>query len=166
MHERLQPSLLDRLTDNAPQVVGELQEKRDLSAQRLREAVCRDLTWLFNTTSFSAIEALEGFPDATRSVLNYGLAALAGKTASTVDAERAERMLKEAIWQFEPRLIRRTVRVALLGDPLQSRHNQLHFKIEAELWADPVPLRLLLHTELDLETGQVSVAEAAGDGTR
>ena len=36
------------------------------------------------------------------------------------------------------------------------------FDIEAELWAQPLPLRLFLRTELDLETGEVAVAEVAG----
>jgi type VI secretion system protein ImpF len=37
------------------------------------------------------------------------------------------------------------------------------FTIEAELWAQPLPLRLFLRTELDLETGEVKVAEVAGN---
>jgi type VI secretion system protein ImpF len=38
-------------------------------------------------------------------------------------------------------------------------HNAMCFTIEAELWAQPLPLRLFLRTDLDLETGEVSVAE-------
>jgi type VI secretion system protein ImpF len=36
------------------------------------------------------------------------------------------------------------------------------FDIEAELWAQPLPLRLFLRTEIDLETGGVKVSEADG----
>src|SRR2546430_10431676 len=32
-------------------------------------------------------------------------------------------------------------------------HNALSFYIEAELWAQPIPLRLFLKTEIDLEAG-------------
>ena len=35
------------------------------------------------------------------------------------------------------------------------------FTIEAELWAQPLPLRLFLRTDVDLETGSVVVTEAA-----
>ena len=35
------------------------------------------------------------------------------------------------------------------------------FAIEAELWAQPLPLRLFLRTDLDLETGEVNVSEMA-----
>ena len=31
-------------------------------------------------------------------------------------------------------------------------HNALSFEIEGDLWAQPVPLRLLLQTDLDLES--------------
>ena len=41
-----------------------------------------------------------------------------------------------------------------------SRHAML-FIIEGLLWAQPVPLSVYLKTELDLETGTVTVAEAA-----
>ncbi len=35
-------------------------------------------------------------------------------------------------------------------------HNALTFEIEGELWAQPVPLRMMyLKTEIDLESGQV-----------
>ena len=36
------------------------------------------------------------------------------------------------------------------------------FDIEAELWAQPLPLRLFLRTEIDLENGGVKVSEADG----
>jgi len=41
-------------------------------------------------------------------------------------------------------------------------HNALSFEIEADLWAEPVPLRLLLSTDLDLETGHIKVAPVDG----
>jgi type VI secretion system protein ImpF len=46
--ERLQPSLLDRLTDEEPDQLQESREKRVLSMSRLRDFVLRDLAWLFN----------------------------------------------------------------------------------------------------------------------
>jgi type VI secretion system protein ImpF len=53
--ERLQPSLLDRLTDDEPEVRVESRDKRVLSQEKLRASVLRDLTWLFNTTQLSAL---------------------------------------------------------------------------------------------------------------
>jgi type VI secretion system protein ImpF len=48
--DRLQPSLLDRLTDEEPDQPQESREKRVLSLNRLRESVLRDLAWLFNAS--------------------------------------------------------------------------------------------------------------------
>ena len=33
------------------------------------------------------------------------------------------------------------------------------FEIDGELWAQPVPMRMYLRTELDLETGKVTIKE-------
>jgi type VI secretion system protein ImpF len=38
----------------------------------------------------------------------------------------------------------------------------LTFEIEGTLWAQPAPLRLLLQTEVDLETGHAEVREVNG----
>src|SRR4030095_2997094 len=83
--ERLQPSLLDRLTDHEPEQRQESREKRILSPNKLRESVRRDLTWLFNTPNLATVEDLDRFPLVAESVVNYGLPSLAGRTTSSVD---------------------------------------------------------------------------------
>jgi type VI secretion system protein ImpF len=69
--ERLQPSLLDRLTDNEPERKVEGRDLRVLSPQRLRESVRRDLGWLFNSVNFVSVQDLSGHPEAERSTLNF-----------------------------------------------------------------------------------------------
>jgi type VI secretion system protein ImpF len=162
--ERLQPSLLDRLTDDEADAQHESREKRVLSPARLRECVRRDLTWLFNTTSLSSIADLGDVPDVLRSVLNYGMPDLSGKTASSVDVRTLEQLLLRVIWDFEPRLIKKSVKVAIVVDEQRMSHNAMVFNIEAELWAQPLPLRLFFRTEIDLENGGVNVSDLAGQG--
>ncbi len=157
--ERLQPSLLDRLTDEQPEERVESRDKRVLSQERLRASVLRDLTWLFNTTNLAALEDLSAHPETAKSVLNYGLPDLAGHTVSGIDVPRLEQLLRQAIWHFEPRLIQRSVRVRLMVHPNVMSHNSMSFSIEAELWSQPLPLQLFLRTEIDLEDGDVRVAE-------
>jgi type VI secretion system protein ImpF len=157
--ERLQPSLLDRLTDNEPDERQESREKRILSPSRLRESVRRDLTWLFNTPNLATVVDLEGFPLVAQSVVNYGLPSLAGRTSSGVDVPELERLLRQAIWSFEPRLIRSSIKVRLSADKDDMSHNALSFFIEAELWAQPIPLRLFFKTEIDLEAGAANVVD-------
>jgi type VI secretion system protein ImpF len=49
-------------------------------------------------------------------------------------------------------------------DEHQMNHNALAFEVEADLWAQPLPLRLFLRTAVDLETGSVEVADQGGKG--
>jgi len=159
--ERLQPSLLDRLSDDEPDRARESREKRVLSPQRLRESVRRDLTWLLNNTHLATVQDLDPYPQVEQSTLNYGMPDLAGKTASMVDSAALEKAIRRAIWEFEPRLLKESVRVKAIVNQEQMNHNALCFSIEAELWAQPLPLRLYLRTDVDLETGSVVVSEAA-----
>ena len=158
--ERLQPSLLDRLTDNEPDERQESREKRILSPSRLRESVRRDLTWLFNTPNLATVEDLDNYPAVAQSVVNYGLPSLAGRTSSGLDVPELERLLRQAIWSFEPRLIRSSIKVRLTADRNDMSQNALAFFIEAELWAQPIPLRLFFKTEIDLEAGAATVVDA------
>ena len=157
--ERLQPSLLDRLTDDEPGERQESREKRVLSPLRLRESALRDLGWLFNTTQLSAVQDLSGHPEVAKSVLNFGLPDLAGRTVSGIDVPRMEALLRQAIWDFEPRLLRNTVAVQLIVNNNEATQNAMSFIVEAELWSQPIPLQLYLRTEIDLEDGDVSVRE-------
>jgi type VI secretion system protein ImpF len=159
--ERLQPSLLDRLTDDEPDQRHELAEKRVLSPQRLRESVRRDLTWLFNTSNLAAVQDLEEFPEVERSTVNFGIPDLAGRVASNVEAGVLVRLLRQAIWEFEPRLLRNTVKVEVIVDPEEHSVNALSFAITAELWSQPLPVRLYLRTEVDLENGDARVTDVA-----
>jgi type VI secretion system protein ImpF len=160
--ERLQPSLLDRLTDNEPDRKVEGRDLRVLSPQRLRESVRRDLTWLFNAVNLASVQDLSGYGDVSRSTLNFGLPDLSGKSAVGVHAATLEKSIRRAIWEFEPRLLKQTVRVKLVQDRKSYGPNALCVLIEAELWAQPLPLRLFLRTDLNLETGEALVTDVTG----
>ena len=81
-------------------------------------------------------------------------------SASSVDAIGLEQKVKNAIMNFEPRIVADTLQVELLVSAQQlDHHNQVSFKISGQIWAQPVPLELLLHTDVDLETGQVGIKD-------
>ena len=109
--EQLQPSLLDRLTDDEPDRRHEAPDRRFLSLERLRAVVKRDLAWLLNTCNLAATQDLSDFPEVRHSVLNYGLPDLTGTSLSSLDVAALERMVKQAIIDFEPRILRNSVRV-------------------------------------------------------
>ncbi len=155
--DRLQPSLLDRLTDDAPQQASESREQRVLTWERLRECVLRDLSWLLNTEDAATAFDLEQYPEVRESVLNFGIPALSGVTASSIKSADLQRKVRAAILRFEPRIIAESLVVNVLRSEGESSHRTLSFEISGELWALPVPLRMFLRTELDLETGNVTI---------
>lgn len=162
--ERLQPSLLDRLTDHEPSKTKETREQRVFSTRRLKESVLRDLSWLLNTTNLFNQERSEENPEAARSVVNFGIPDLAGITASTVNSSALARLLREAILNFEPRILRDSLQVEVQVGDDEMNQNNLRMKIEGELWAVPVPLHLLVNTAVDLESGTVVVTDQSGTG--
>ena len=155
--ERLQPALLDRLFDDDPDKKQEPREARVITKSRLRQAVLRDLAWLFNATRMGA---LTDHPQVARSVVNYGLPALSGETASTLDIIALESSIRRAILDFEPRIAPASLQVqAVVSDTQMDQHNVISVQIRGNLWAQPVPLELLLRTDVDLETGQVEIRD-------
>jgi type VI secretion system protein ImpF len=158
--ERLQPALLDRLTDEEPEKEQEPRERRVMTKSRLRQAVLRDLAWLFNATRLESTSDLSGLNEVRRSVINYGLPALAGRAASSVDVVALERSIRQAIIDYEPRILANTLQVTALLEPRSlDHHNVIGVEIRSELWAQPVPLELLVRTEIDLETGKVQITD-------
>lgn len=166
--DRLQPALLDRLVDNhrLGEVDAGMDEQRVMSKQQLRQAVLRDLAWLLNAVQ-PLNEAEQQAPYVGESVLNYGLPPLSGTLASKLDVTQLERTIRNAIVRFEPRILPDTLQIkALEFSDVLSTHNVVEFEIRGMLWAQPVPLELLLRTQLDLEAGQVQIKDGAGSGRR
>ena len=159
--EQLQPALLDRLTDEEPGKKLEPRQMRVMSKRRMREAVLRDLAWLFNTTRLDPDMDPAKYPHARKSVINFGLPALAGQTSSSLEVTDLERAVRQAILDFEPRILPASLRVRALEIGNFENHNVIGVEISGQLWAQPIPIDLLVRTEIDLETGQVEVADLA-----
>ena len=163
IRDRLQPALLDRLTDSAPAERSEPEDRRVMNKTQLRQAVLRDLAWLFNASQTHP-NWTEQHPELAGSVLNFGLPPLSGQRLSKIDISQLERTIKRAILDFEPRILPQTLHVrALESDSVLDMHNRIDFEIRGHLWAQPVPLEILLRTKLDLEAGQVEVRDTASN---
>ena len=158
--ERLQPALLDRLTDDEPGKKLESRDARVFSKSRLRQAVLRDLAWLFNATQLESVDDLTRTPLVRRSVLNFGLPALSGRAASSLDVSDLAKAIRDAILTFEPRILPSTLQIKTLVESGQlDHHNVIGVQIHGELWAQPVPLEFLVRTDFDLETGKVRITD-------
>jgi type VI secretion system protein ImpF len=158
--ERLQPSLLDRLTDESPDNGAESRDQRIVSVQRLREIVRRDLSSLLNCVHLEATENLDSWPLVAHSTLNFGIPDTAGTLLSSIDVEQLQKRVRQAILDFEPRLLKQGLRVEVATRESTMNRNSVVFLIEGEMWAQPMPVGMHMRTEVDLETGVVNVSES------
>jgi type VI secretion system protein ImpF len=161
--DRLQPALLDRLTDDEPDKRTEAPEAAAMTRTRLRQAVLRDLAWLLNSTNIESEVDLSSYPAVRNSVVNFGLEVLSGRRVANVDWQELELAIKDAIIAFEPRVLPSTIEVrGITKTTSLDHHNVLTLEIRGQLWSVPYPLELLLRSNLDLETGQVVLREQTG----
>ena len=160
--DQLQPALLDRLTDLNPDQKKESASRRTLSQKQYKEAFIRDLSALFNSISLDSVTDLEPYPEVKRSVLNYGLPDFSGRPSSGIDIAELERDIKRVILDFEPRIIRNSLKVRVKSNPQEMSVNSLFFEIEGVVFEQPMPFQVLLRSKLDLESGDFDVSEDRG----
>jgi type VI secretion system protein ImpF len=77
-----------------------------------------------------------------------------------MDVAALERAIRQTILDYEPRIVAETLEVRALLEPRSiDHHNVIGVEIHSQLWAQPVPLELLVRTEIDLETGKVQISD-------
>ena len=158
--DKMQPSLLDRLTDDAPLEQNEPRNSTLIAHAALRRHVLRDLQWLFNTINNEAQNDLSGLHQVRRSVVNFGVAPLAGKRMSEIEWQDIQHKLTDAIVYFEPRILPQGLSVRCISDPQSlDLHNVLSIEIKGRLWCVPYPLTFLFRTDVDLENGHFELKD-------
>jgi type VI secretion system protein ImpF len=152
----VQPSLLDRLTDDAPQQSADPPISREESVRRFRRAVQRDVEMLLNTRR--GIQPLdERHPELRRSVHEFGLPDTTGLAMATTAARnRLTDDVRDTIERFEPRLTNIIVR---LTESDQVNTPQVRFSIQATLRMDPTPEQVVFDTVLEMASGEYDVHE-------
>ncbi len=161
--ERLQPSLLDRLTDLAPEQRRESMDQQTLTMVQLRRAVLRDLSWLLNATNLMTIDD-DIAPNSlvARSGLNFGIPGIAGVDSNDARGSGLEQRVADAIRAFEPRIRPDSLKVRSRPFRREEGLPTLVLEISGELWAQPVPQQLFLETSIELETRMAVVVDAKG----
>jgi type VI secretion system protein ImpF len=159
VQDRVQPSLLDRLTDDHPQRATDSANARVFSVSRLRAAILRDVAWLLNTVRLADTVDLDLFPEIQASTLNYGIPPMSGRVMEGVDPQFLSYEIKTALQLFEPRLIADTISVTVIEPAPKASLASPQFKIEAELFAHPVPLRMLMRAEADPDGAGIRLVE-------
>lgn len=157
---RLRPSLLDRLTDLHPERRREATDDVSVNEVQLRQQVRRDLSWLFNTTQLAAGTDLTPYPQVKTSILNYGIIDLTGQLSSSLEPAHLEKSVRAALLNYEPRLLPESLQISVeLGkNPFGTA--ALVVEVKADLYSDPLPIALYVRTEIDVETGRVTIGDA------
>lgn len=130
----MRPSVLDRLLDARPQQPESPSDHALLDLSGYRAQVARDVETLLNTRRSDPHDRAADFPEASRSILRYGIMDLNSLTLQDPDDQTALREdIRRAIELFEPRLSK--VRVAL--DLPRGSERALRFRVGAVLSAHP-----------------------------
>jgi type VI secretion system protein ImpF len=158
--ERLQPSLLDRLTDLEPEQKTESRDARVIDLRQLRDIIRRDLAWLLNSNNQDTLIDAQLYPHTVKSVLNFGVRDVAGDFSTPTRVDDIRKAITRAITLFEPRIKEGTLEV-LLRENEKNAASVVDFDIRADMWAQPLPMELYLRSQVDLTTGHLSL-ESAG----
>jgi type VI secretion system protein ImpF len=135
---RLRPSLLDRLTDHAPDSQVELPRDQTVTENELRELVRRDLSWLFNTTHMAADTDLSAHPNVQSSILNFGIVDLTGQMLSSIQLDKLQQRVLEALRSYEPRLASETIQIGVQIGSNKFGSSALIIDIAGQLRAEPL----------------------------
>ncbi|MFO0921545.1 MAG: type VI secretion system baseplate subunit TssE [Pirellulales bacterium] len=151
-------SLLDRFSERPLSEVAESTLNRgEMPELDLEAAIFRDICWLLHTTALASTQDLSRWPQVQKSVLNFGVLALAGKTSLQSSVTLIEKSLQRAIQMYEPRLRRESVQVRAIVDPRWQNQRTLPISISGEYSDGNSPNLFEIRALLDLETGRLEV---------
>lgn len=151
-------SVLDRLLDDAPGVSTEPAPAAHQSIRAMQRAVRRDLEALLNTR-YRCVSAPAGLKELETSLVSYGLPDLTGHDLATAGARtQLARTMESTIRRFEPRF--KSVRVSLL-DNAEPLDRTLRFRIDAVLYAEPLPAPVVFDSTVEPVTGSVTVKDSS-----
>lgn len=149
----LQRSLLDRLIDTEPDKPAEPVQQRLTTLASVGDSVLRDLENLLNAR-MTIRPPSERATQTQASIIGYGARDYSSRNPRSHAVRQEIRLEIERLLQlFEPRL--RNVIVSL--DTVSQPERSLHFRIHADLLAEPVTAPITFDTRFDINSGAYSV---------
>lgn len=150
MTQRYTPSVFDRLTDEAASPFWTLEQ--------LKDAVARDLEALLNTRAALPDGLLDGYCEAGKSLLGYGMIDFAGMCmTSDADQKIICAAVRRAIERHEPRLHSVAVALRVHCAPI----NRVDFVISALLRARAAAEPVHFDAVLEPSNQQYAICHAA-----
>ena len=153
---RFQPTLFERLQDNASQRSAEVDPLRGWTVEELKDSVARDLESLLNSRNAIDLGELGRYEQVRSSIVSYGMCDFVGRSlANPADRLFICRTLEQTIAAHEPRL--RDVVVSLVVD--ERAVNVLHFGISAVMVVHPAQEPVSFDAVLQPTTQRYSVSQ-------
>jgi type VI secretion system protein ImpF len=153
----VQPSVLDRLTDEEPRSPADRRVSYLESLQQFKRSVQRDLEWLLNSRR-TPDPAPESFEELRGSLYHYGIVDVTSLSDSAPSRARLLKQVSEALATFEPRLA--NVRISIVEQEGEAHRRELRFVIEGTLRVDPSPEQVAFDTVLHFSTGEIDVTRS------
>lgn len=147
------PTLLDRLLDDEPKKQHEAADNVFHDGRRLRRLVQEDLTALLNCVNIERELCPVRHNEIAQTVVNYGISPLAGAPANQNNGRELERILRDAILRFEPRIIPQSLIVRGINNENEKplRQGKMLLEIRGLIYWEPYPLDLCMSGEYDSE---------------
>jgi len=153
------PSLLDRLTDNDPSNNNESAAASTISANKMRDILKRDIAWILSTIRLDEINPIGNRKETRSSVLNYGINDLSGVPEQNLDPVEVQNSIRQALWDFEPRLEPGSIDVELVPHVEGEIRGVAKLRISGHwannLYRDPI----FLEAKINFETGGVDLVD-------
>ena len=152
--QRLTPSVLDRLLDDAPEMQSEPATSRSQVLRELKIAVRRDLENLLNTRRRFR-EWPEELTELNKSLVHVGIPDFtSGNMGSAAAREECRRTVEEAIRTYEPRF--KAVEVQL-PENVESLDRTLRLRIVGTLYAEPAPEPVVFDSVVEPTSGAFEI---------
>jgi type VI secretion system protein ImpF len=151
------PTLFDRLCDDEPSQRSEAVNAYAVDRQQLRQIILRDLMDLLNTTNIEDQLKNVNHEHIRRSSFNYGISPLAGKHMLEKHWISIEKTIREAILNFEPRLLPESLLIRKIIKKDAHSYNILCFEISGIVNIQPYPMDFIVQSNVDLETSRVTL---------
>lgn len=129
-----------------------------VSENQLRMQLSRDLDSLLNTTNFESAVDLGSLSFVRSSIVNYGIPDIVHRTIEDVGTEFVADEIQTAVTTYEPRLIRRSVKVTR-DDSVDPGANNIRFLVSGEMSCDPVAVPVQFVADLEVVSGKLAVSK-------
>jgi type VI secretion system protein ImpF len=128
-----------------------------ISESALRQEISEDLAALLNTVNLAAADDIAAFPDAERSIINYGLSDLTAMSIDESAIDRFDVKLADILRAYEPRLAPDSIRIER-DDSVDRASLRIRFNIHAEMLSHPVDIPVEFVADIEVDSGKLRIS--------